>query len=777
MRVLLTNLQLTTNTGTEIVVRDLALGLRRRGHDVAVYTPSAGEPAARLISDGIPVVTALDDVPFLPDVVHGHHHTPTVAAIEHFPDVPVVWVCHDRVQYEDIPPMLPAVRRYVAVDLNCRERLVAEHGIDATRVELVHNAVDVERFRLRAERMGPPRRALVFSNQARHGGWLDLVQIACDERGIALDVVGAGVDTSTTRPEELLQHYDVVFGKARCALEALASGCAVVLVDQPGFGGLVTTSDMSAMRDWNFGARCLQVPTTAALVGAALDALDATDARQVSHWVRTIASLDAAVDRYLQLYAAAIDTSPAELDGDPLRSVLAHAGRLERRLRVSSVPGAGQALPPGVNRGLRITVDRTPGTMRAGDTSTLDVTLHNASTEVLCGAPPHPVVLAHHWRGPHGATIEGPRTALPAPLHPGGSVHLPMTVHAPAEEGDWRLTVTLVQELVAWHDALDPPLAAVVDVTVHDGRPDTSLSGWLRRTQHHRTTPVHLERDADVRTLAFADDIPRGALVYATSAQVVERAVRDSGLSAVITTAELADLVPAPLGLVASVDPTRAFYELHNALARHTTFYGARPATTVHPTATVDPGAHLDPTGVIVGAHCRIHAGAVVRGTVVLGEGVVVEPGAVVGAAGFQTSARHGNAIDLVHAGGVVLGDHTHVHANAVIAAGPFDLPTEVGSHCQIGNGAFVSHRCRLGHHVYIGHNATVNGRVDVGDGAWVGPGAVIAHRVSLGDGCAVALGSTVITDVAPGAKVSGLPAGDQHTMFRHAVSLRTSDR
>ena len=161
----------------------------------------------------------------------------------------------------------------------------------------------------------------------------------------------------------------------------------------------------------------------------------------------------------------------------------------------------------------------------------------------------------------------------------------------------------------------------------------------------------------------------------------------------------------------------------------------------------------------------------------VLGQGVVVEPGAVVGAAGFQTSARHGDAIDLVHAGGVVLGDHTHVHANAVIAAGPFDLPTEIGSRCQIGNGAFVSHRCRLGHHVYIGHNATVNGRVDIGDGAWVGPGAVIAHRVSLGEDCAVALGSTVITDVAPGAKVSGLPAGDQHAMFRHAVSLRRRDR
>ena len=160
--VLLTNLQLATETGTEVVVRDLALGLQRRGHRVAVYTPTAGVPAARLVASGVPVVTTPDEIPFVPDVVHAHHHTPTIDVIDRFSDVPVVWVCHDRLQYEDIPPLHPSVRRYVAVDLNCHERLVAEMGIAPDRVDLVHNAVDVERFLLRSELPRRPATALVL---------------------------------------------------------------------------------------------------------------------------------------------------------------------------------------------------------------------------------------------------------------------------------------------------------------------------------------------------------------------------------------------------------------------------------------------------------------------------------------------------------------------------------------------------------------------------------------------------------------------------------------
>jgi hypothetical protein len=74
-------------------------------------------------------------------------------------------------------------------------------------------------------------------------------------------VAGAG---SATRwpPEGLLPHYDLVFAKGRCALEALAVGAAVVLCDASGLGPLVTAAELDGLRARNFGVRCPRARST-----------------------------------------------------------------------------------------------------------------------------------------------------------------------------------------------------------------------------------------------------------------------------------------------------------------------------------------------------------------------------------------------------------------------------------------------------------------------------------------------------------------------------------
>ena len=42
------------------------------------------------------------------------------------------------------------------------------------------------------------------------------------------------------------------------------------------------------------------------------------------------------------------------------------------------------------------------------------------------------------------------RSELPHPLPPQGVITLPLAVVAPAEPGDYKLQIDLVQELVAW---------------------------------------------------------------------------------------------------------------------------------------------------------------------------------------------------------------------------------------------------------------------------------------------------------------------------------------
>ena len=54
------------------------------------------------------------------------------------------------------------------------------------------------------------------------------------------------------KPELLLSQFDLVFAVGRSAIEAMASGCAVIVADRYGLGGLVTEMNFSAYRDANF---------------------------------------------------------------------------------------------------------------------------------------------------------------------------------------------------------------------------------------------------------------------------------------------------------------------------------------------------------------------------------------------------------------------------------------------------------------------------------------------------------------------------------------------
>src|SRR5262245_44214102 len=121
MRILLTNIWLLSRSGTEVVIRDFALALARRGHQPIVYAPQSGEPATELRARGISVVDSLEHIKEAPDIIHGQHNVPTVEALATFPQVPAVWICHDFDSWHDEPPHFPQIRRYIAVDFACRD--------------------------------------------------------------------------------------------------------------------------------------------------------------------------------------------------------------------------------------------------------------------------------------------------------------------------------------------------------------------------------------------------------------------------------------------------------------------------------------------------------------------------------------------------------------------------------------------------------------------------------------------------------------------------------
>jgi glycosyltransferase involved in cell wall biosynthesis len=306
LRVLFTHRALEKRAGTELVTLELARGLRERGHQAIVYSTRLGAVAEEFHRATIPLVDDLTKLAVPPDVIHGQHHLDALTALLHFPGVPAIHVCHGWLPWEEAPLVFPRIRRYVAVDETTRDRLEFAGGIAPERIEILLNAVDLAQFPPRSPLPDRPRRALVFSNLADESTHLPALRQACREVGIEVDVAGRAAGRPVTNPGELLPAYDLVFAKGRSTLEALAVGNAVVVCDADGLGEMVTAENFARLRQRNFGFRCLDRPVTTAAAAAEIARYDAADAAAVSRLVRAEAGLDAAVDRYLDLYEQVI---------------------------------------------------------------------------------------------------------------------------------------------------------------------------------------------------------------------------------------------------------------------------------------------------------------------------------------------------------------------------------------------------------------------------------------------------------------------------------------
>lgn len=307
LTVLITNATLATLTGTETYVRDLALGLLRKGHHPIVYSPELGHIAQELRRATIPVTDDLKSVGTTPDIIHGNHNTELITALLQFPKTPAVFLCHSWTDWISSPPAHPRIVTYVAVDYTCRDRLVLENGIPTERVHVRLHGVDLERFRPRAPLPQRPGRALVFSNNANQWTHLNAIREACGRANIQLEVVGSGANTSTPYPERLLADYDLVFAKGRCALEALAVGTAVILCDAQGSGPLITSSDLDRLQRLNFGIRTLSEKVDPDLLLREIERYDPVDAAEVSQRIRAGSDLNSVLDEAIALYYEVIE--------------------------------------------------------------------------------------------------------------------------------------------------------------------------------------------------------------------------------------------------------------------------------------------------------------------------------------------------------------------------------------------------------------------------------------------------------------------------------------
>ena len=301
MHVLITNLYVKYHSGSENVVELLAEGLRRAGHLPTVYAPVLGEQADLMRKRGFRLVDRIEQLTETPDIIHAQHLTPCLAAMTRFPDVPVVYSCHSSFFEVEAPLPHPQIREVVAVDESCAAKC-RQRGVPSERLSMILNAVDLDRFQRRSALPKKPARALLLTKNHNRRA---VVTAACAEMGLELDEFGHGSGRVVPDIENRLGDYDLVFASARMALEAATAGCAVVVCDDRGFAGMLSSRNLPAWRPMNFGVGILALPETSENLHRAIAQYDAADAATVTDELRRSAGAADYVERYLEVYRRA----------------------------------------------------------------------------------------------------------------------------------------------------------------------------------------------------------------------------------------------------------------------------------------------------------------------------------------------------------------------------------------------------------------------------------------------------------------------------------------
>ena len=183
--------------------------------------------------------------------------------------------------------------------------------------------------------------------------------------------------------------------------------------------------------------------------------------------------------------------------------------------------------------------------------------------------------------------------------------------------------------------------------------------------------------------------------------------------------------------------------------------------TKLYPNVTVLDNASI-------GSETTIWSGTVIREHCRIGNHCIIHPNVTIGADGFgfRPSPDGQGIVKIPQIGTVKIGDHVEIGAGSCVDRGKLGATT-IGDGTKIDNLVQIGHNCKLGRFCVMSGQSGLAGTVTLGDGVMMGGGSRVKDHVTVGDGAKLGGNAGVISDLAPGKTVLGVPAYDIRQTLR----------
>ena len=265
MRFVLANRHLVEVGGTEVHLVTIGEHLQRLGHEVVLYAPELGPYADHARRRGLDVAGGLRELPETCDVVFAQDSIVVHELAARYPQALSVFrICGDVFDFQ-LPPQVDGEVDLIVVLSDRYERLAAACAVNVPVVRL-RVPIDIDRLVPAGAIRERPERAVLLGN---YGDRVALVSQTWGALGIDVSHVGAA--TQTFDVAGAVADADIVVAKSRAALDAMACGRAVYILDFLGGDGWVTPQSYAAMEADMFAGQATDRVIDAAALAADLD--------------------------------------------------------------------------------------------------------------------------------------------------------------------------------------------------------------------------------------------------------------------------------------------------------------------------------------------------------------------------------------------------------------------------------------------------------------------------------------------------------------------------